>query len=368
MDDLSILFDHQAFEMQKFGGISRYIYELMRNLPIRTKLSLRVSTNYYLKSDSEYMTGIYLPERPYKWVKGLVKKMNRNHSIDLLMEGSYSLFHPTYYHPYFIPYLKGTPYVVTVHDMNYELFPQYFGNAEKVIAWKKETIVNATRIIAISNNTKRDLIRLLGGSPEKIDVIYHGITQVKTTYYGLKLPERYVLYVGDRGGYKNFFRFLEAFQQLASLDKHLYLICTGKFLNAYEWVKIENLGLKHRFIYMRANELELGQLYKQALLFVYPSMYEGFGIPILEAYLNGCPVALSDASCFPEIAGEAGAYFDPNDKESMIETIHKLLIDQECRIRLIEEGNKRLPRYTWEETVRKTLNTYEVALQQADRT
>lgn len=363
MSDLSILFDHQAFEMQKFGGISRYIYELMRNLPIKSELSLRVSTNYYLQNNSKYRRGIYLPERPYKWIKGIAKKINKNHSIKLLSEGSYPLFHPTYYHPYFIPYLKGVPYVITVHDMNYELFPQYFSNAEKVIAWKKETIVNATRIIAISNNTKRDLVRLLGVSPNKIDVIYHGITQVRTNYCGLKLPERYVLYVGDRGGYKNFFRFLDAFRQLASLDKSLYLICTGKFLNAYEWMKIEELGLKRQFIYKRANELELGQLYKQALLFVYPSMYEGFGIPILEAYLNGCPVALSDASCFPEIAGEAGAYFDPNDKESMIETIHKLLIDQDCRYRLIEEGKKRLPKYTWEETVRKTLNTYETVLQ-----
>lgn len=360
MNKLSILFDHQAFEMQKFGGISRYFYELVKHLPIETQLSLRISTNYYLNSDKAgHYPGIYVPERLYKWFKGPVKGWNKSLSIKKLQESTCSVFHPTYYNPYFLPYLGNKPYVITVHDMNHELYPQYFGNVEQMIAWKKETITHASRIIAISENTKKDIIRLLPVDPEKIDVVYHGINQVKTNYIGLKLPGRYILYVGDRGGYKNFACFLSVFSRIASSEKNLFLICTGKSLKAHEWEQIEALGVKSKVLYVKANDLELGQLYQQAIFLVYPSLYEGFGIPLLEAYLNDCPVALSASSCFPEIAGDAGCYFDPEDEDSMYLSIRSLLIDNDLRKTLIEKGRERLPLYTWEKTAEKTLSVYE---------
>lgn len=360
MNKLSVLFDHQAFEMQKFGGISRYFYELIKHLPIETQLSLRVSTNYYLNSDSvRHYPGIYAPERLYKWFKGPVKRWNRSFSIQELQDNSCSVFHPTYYNPYFLPYVGSKPYVITVHDMNHELFPQYFSNAEQMIAWKKETITHASRIIAISENTKEDIIRLLQVNPEKIDVVYHGISQIKTTYSELKLPERYILYVGDRGGYKNFARLLSVFSRIVSSERNLCLVCTGKSLKAYEWKQIEALGIKANVLYVKANDLELGQLYQQAALLVYPSLYEGFGIPLLEAYVNDCPVALSAASCFPEIAGDAGSYFDPENEDSMFLSIRNILVDTDLRMSLIEKGRKRLPLYTWEKTAEKTLSVYE---------
>ena len=242
--------------------------------------------------------------------------------------------------------------------MNHELFPHYFGNAGQMIEWKRKSILNANRIIAISENTKQDIIRLLNVDASKIEVVYHGISQQKIVYRGLRLPERYLLYVGDRGGYKNFNRFLQAFARLSVVHPDLYLVCTGKSFKADEWTNIEQSGLSSRVLLVKANDSELAQLYQQATLFVYPSLYEGFGIPLLEAYLNECPVALSAASCFPEIAGDAGAYFNPEEVESIVQTIETLLGDVEKRNDLVAKGKERLSLFTWEETARKTADVY----------
>lgn len=138
MSKQTVLFDHQTFEMQKFGGISRYFFELRQKLDCNVKLSLGVTTNHYLKSSGN-CPALYLPERPYKWLKGPIKKYNLSVSQKEIRKGDYDIFHPTYYNPYFLDVLpQGKPYVITVHDMNHELFPQYFGNADKMTAWKRK--------------------------------------------------------------------------------------------------------------------------------------------------------------------------------------------------------------------------------------
>lgn len=363
--EITVLFDHQAFEMQKFGGISRYFYELIGNLPVHSELSLRLTTNHYLQEGNcSSFQGLHIPERPYKWFKGIIKQWNREGSIKKLHQADYDLFHPTYYHPYFLDKLPSDkPYVITVHDMNHELFSTSIGRAEQMKNWKRETILKASRIIAISEQTKADLLRFLPVEEEKVDVIYHGIQQQKRPYNGLHLPERYILYVGDRNGYKNFDRFWHVFVRLATEDKKLYLICTGKPWKKQERERIEKSGLSKRVLHFQANDLELGQLFQQAHLFVYPSLYEGFGIPILEAFLNECPVALSRSSCFPEVAAEAGEYFDPENETSIYVALSHLLNDDECRQELILAGKERVKDFTWEKTARKTFQTYQKALQ-----
>lgn len=346
--------------MQRFGGISRYFYELRRHLALDTELSLSVSTNYYLHADpaTRRESGLYLPERPYKWFKGWEKRWNRASSLHRLDRGDFRVFHPTYYNPYFLSHLKGKPYVITVHDMTHELFPQYFGNAALMKAWKAETIHCASRIIAISEQTKRDIVRLLAIPQERIEVVYHGSSAIRSNYTGLQLPDEYLLFVGDRYGYKNFDRFLLTFRELASERRDLQLLCVGKPFKKNEIERISKLGLKARVRHYAVSDEALSQLYRQAAVFVYPSLYEGFGFPILEAYTNDCPVALSRASCFPEIAGEAGAYFDPMSADDMADTIRRVLSDSDYRSRLVVLGQKRLPRYTWAETARRTEAVY----------
>lgn len=354
MKELRVLYDHQAFEMQRFGGISRYFYELSRTVGADIRLSLLLSNNYSLKNEPFF----FLPSLLYKCLKGVIKPMNEQYSRHIIRAGGYDVFHPTYYNPYFFPELGKKPYVLTVHDMNHELFPHLFPNADKMIAWKKETIEKASHIIAISENTRRDLVRFYRIAPERITVIYHGVGEFCPEAGKLVLPERYLLYVGARDGYKNFDRLLQAYRSLAKKDDFLYLVCVGKPFKKREWERCRELKLPDRIRVMQVGMNELGQLYRQALLFVYPSLYEGFGIPILEAYANSCPVALSHASCFPEIAGEAGAYFEPASVESICQTIGDLLDAEDVRARLVQAGKERLQRYSWQKTAQQTEGVY----------
>lgn len=350
-----VLYDHQAFEMQRFGGISNYFHELIRHIGMETELSLFLSNNYYRKDACR----IFVPSLPYKWFKSPIKAINRWYSLRKIASDTYDLFHPTYYHPYFLKEIGKKPYVLTVHDLNHELFPHLFPNAAQLCAWKKEVIGHAAHVIAISENTRRDLLRFYPLDPQRITVVYHGVTSFNPLVNRLDLPERYLLYVGARGGYKNFDRLLLAFQQVAKRDDTLQLICVGKPFKPREWQYVRELGIAGQLRPMQVGEDDLGQLYRQALLFVYPSLYEGFGMPILEAYANHCPVALSHASCFPEIAGEAGAYFDPESVDSIRTTIEMLLQSEAKRTTLVTAGEERLQRYSWEKTAARTQAVYE---------
>lgn len=359
MNEMRVLYDHQAFEMQRFGGISHYFNELIRSVKAEVHLSLFLSNNYYIHDKCR----ISVPSLPYKSLKSVVKASNRWYSRQAIRAGAYDLFHPTYYNPYFLSEIGRKPFVLTVHDMNHELFPHLFRDAGKMIAWKKETIQRASHIIAISENTRRDIIDLYKVAPEQITVIYHGVGDFRQESKGLDLPERYLLYVGARGGYKNFDRLLLAFKALTAEDDSLHLVCVGKPFKKREWEHCGELGVADRVRVMQVDTDGLGQIYRQALLFVYPSLYEGFGIPILEAYANHCPVALSRASCFPEIAGKAGAYFEPESVESIRDTIAGLLQATDKRKELVQAGEIRLERYSWQKTAQLTEQVYRQVLE-----
>lgn len=299
---LPILYDFQTFEIQRYGGISRYFYEIIKRMDKKeVEVALMFSCNQYIKKKDICNYYSFLPFRVFKLFKGVLRLLNRKHALKVLSDKQF-LFHPTYYDTYYLTALGDRPLVLTVHDMIHEKFPQYFSEKDKTAEKKALLIARAQRVIAISNHTKNDLIELLHVDPEKIDVIYHGINPVKSTYIGLSLPDSYILYVGERGRYKNYSRLLNVFIRLRIENKELRLVCTGKPFRKHELETLKNLGLSNYVSYVDANDDELGQLYREACLFVYPSLYEGFGIPILEAYANECPVVLSRASCFPEVA------------------------------------------------------------------
>ncbi|WP_288214077.1 glycosyltransferase family 4 protein [uncultured Bacteroides sp.] len=359
-----ILYDSQIFEMQRFGGISRYFCEIIRRIPINYKITILFSINYYLSKWKLAKHRIPLPRFIYKLNSHCLKRLNYKFTRKLLKRKENYLFHPTYYDPYFFQYIGDNPYVITVHDMVHEKFPQLVPDSQTQIRQKKEVINNAKRIIAISKNTKKDIIDILGISPEKIDVIYHG-TSMKpfTGKYQLKLPKRYLLYVGDRTPYKNFQRFMKAFANLRKTEPDLYVVYTGKQLKKAEVIQLTQMNILKYTIHIKASDSSLSELYSRALLFVYPSLYEGFGIPILEAYACHCPIAISNTSCFPEIAGDAAAYFNPYSIDSICQTIAEIIHDKEKRKHLIRLGDIQLKRYSWEEAARRTLETYKKAIE-----
>lgn len=360
---IPVIYDYQIFEMQRYGGISRYFCEIIRRINCDYKIGVKFSINYYLSKWKIKNALFPLPRFIYKNYKKFFKKINHRYSRELLKKNEHYLFHPTYYDSYYLKYIGKNPYVITVHDMIHELFPQYVSDSHVVIEQKKIVVKNASRIIAISENTKKDIVEILGIDPNKIDVIYHSTSmQAFSGKYHLKLPQKYLLFVGDRTAYKNFNRFMEAFAYLRKNDNNLYVIYTGNRLSNEEKSVLAPMGILEHLIHIKASDSELCELYSRALLFIYPSLYEGFGIPILEAYACCCPIAISNTSCFPEIAGKAAVYFDPYSVQSMIDAISETIYNQEKRNNLIELGREQLKQYSWEQAAIKTRETYRKAI------
>lgn len=363
---MEVLFDHHVFSWQKFGGVSKYFVELiqcLRRKHIICSLPFLLTKNYHIRS----LTDHYLKVKDIKGSYHFIEGINRFNSIRLLKKNKYDLFHPTSAVDYFYSYLNKKPFVITAHDLTIELYPSYFNSklVSRVIEERKLNYNNATRIIAISENTKKDLVHYYHINPEKIDVIHHGYTKqndVQETIRDFGLASnKYILYVGARKEYKNFYNFLEGAVPLA--EAGMYIICAGgeKF-TSHEKAKMIDLKIANNVFQYDVNVSELNFLYKNALVFVYPSLCEGFGMPILEAFANDCPVALSDIPVFSEIAGAAASYFDPNSVESIRETIAKVINSSEKYDELRKLGQQRLRNFSWETTAVKTIETYRNAL------
>jgi glycosyltransferase involved in cell wall biosynthesis len=334
-----ILFNGAAFSMQEHGGVSRYFCRLLENLhgiqQLNIKLSLLVSNNLHLKemgfTGSRYHS--FLPNLDIRGKKYAIRTINKLDCMLRMLHDSFDIFHPTYYDPYFLAFIGNKPFVLTVFDMIHELFPHSFLD-HKVDKYKDECIKRAAKIIAISQKTKDDIIRLKNVDPSRIAVIHLGPTfdQMRNDGYAieLKLPERYLLFVGTRTAYKNFDILIRASKELTAKCKDLHVVCAGGGpFRQTEEEKMLRLGVRTRFVHIAVkNDYVLASLYRNAAAFVFPSLYEGFGLPILESFSCGCPIVLSNASCFPEIAEDAAIYFDPADEQDLVESIFQALLDK----------------------------------------
>ncbi len=363
---MKILFDHQMFSLQKYGGITKYFCELLKNSPGKFKfnLSLLFSSNHYLKEDQYFFKKkiVPLPNIDFKGKGFLERKiysLNKRYSRHSISLNNFDLFHPTFYDNYFFDNLKKR-YVITVHDLIAFKFDCSY-KADMYQPLMKKIIKNAERIISISHNTRKDIIETFNVNPEKIDVIYHGYNKPKIkpekNIYG-----RYILFVGLRHGYKNFTIAVNAISTLLKSETDIMLICVGAHFDKSEITQFNRLKISDQVIALRVDENSLNNLYAHALLLVYPSLYEGFGMPILEAFANDCPVCLSDASCFPEIAGKAGVYFDPYDQESILAAIIKVIYNNSYRVQIINLGKERLAEFSWSKTASQTVLSYTKAL------
>lgn len=354
---MKILYDHQAFR-QFFGGISRYYVELIKHLDtkIKREIAVKYSRNAYIKDilpKIAYPFGrIYVPFK-----RRLINKANLKNAISILENSNYDLFHATFDDPYFLSYVK-TPFVITVHDLIPESEPENW--SQGWLDSRKQIFPNAKYIFAASINTKNDLLRYYPEIEEsKIVVIYHGYTPVISNKEIKKL-EKYILFVGNRDGYKNFNNFIQACAPILHENKELKLFCTGHKFSQEEKEILSHLKISNKVVQNRVSEDQLRNLYKNAQLFVFPSLKEGFGMPILEAWGNECATALSNSGPFPEIAEDAAVYFDPNNIEDIQKCIIRLLNDEDLRNSLIEKGRNRLKLFTWENSAREHEHIYKI--------
>ena len=385
---MKVLFDHQAFCNQVHGGVSRCFVELYRHLPyeVSAHIALRACNNSYIREygicpeesdaynhwfiDGNWhakgrMFNIYnwLRGEKYYWNK---KEYNKQESIRLLRNGNFDVFHPTYFDDYFLPYLDGKPFVLTIHDMMPELYPQYFDqvNDEQIIG-KRKLAPLASSIIAVSEKTKEDIIRILRVPEEKVHVIYHGCSFKKLVNPQRLYDKPYILYIGDRKCYKNFKLFVRDVASVLNRHQELDIVCTGLEFTKEEEEQMKLLGLQDRFIHRWIKtDSEFYSLYHYAKCFVYTSEYEGFGIPILEAYKADCPVLLNKASCFPEIAGDAAVYFTMKEFESNLSQVLESFLAfslEELSI-LKQKQRKRLDHYSWNKSAKELTDVYSSVL------
>lgn len=365
MEKIITLYDHQIFSVQKYGGISRYYIELLREFSnredIEAQLAIKYSSNEYLK-DTEYNIK-KIPKLNKCSIESKINYgLNLANSIGRLKDLDYDVFHPTYYDPYFINFVSNKPVVVTVYDLIHERFPCYFNKAARNTTMKKKVIERADKIIAISESTKTDLINLLGVNADKIQVIYLSssfnlfLNKIGET---LCLPDNFILFVGTRGGYKNFDLFFEATSTLLIENPQLYMICFGGGpFNHEETQKVQNLKLDKQVLNIQGNDSVLAQLYSKALAFIFPSLYEGFGIPALEAMSCGCPTILSNSSSLIEVGGDAAIYLNPFSLDSIRETIVEVVNSKYLRKELTEKGFKQAQLFSWEKSAEDTIKLY----------
>jgi len=386
---MKILYDYQIFESQDFGGISRYFYELMIHFQnydnIEWKLPIKYSDNQYLKKLQ--LNNNKIEKKPISIYKQIFNKfgfkgrevlrdlknklipgtkfhsVNQNLSINHIRGANFDIFHPTYYDPYFLEYIENKPFVVTVFDMIHEIYPKKFPKSDLSSSWKKILVQKANRIIAISENTKNDLVKIFGINKNKITVIYlansltirENTNNINSKY---EIPKKYILFVGNREGYKNFYFFVRSITELLLTDSELKIICTGKSFNAEEIKFFKKLGIGNRVLHYFASDDFLAHLYKNALVFVFPSLYEGFGIPVLEAFSCGCPVILSRSSSLPEVGADAVVYIDPKNASSIHDAVINVINDKNLRDELIQKGYKQLKKFSWEKMAKETEQLY----------
>jgi len=380
---LSVIVHPHVFWNGRINGVARYVCELSQaliNLGVNIHIPIKETPNeYLLKADYFPDTSKETPRLPI-WIRltsffGMKSKRanqfinykRRWEGVAFLKKGNFDLIHPSHNNSLeILEHRNGTALVVTVHDMIHELFPESFAAWDPSAKRKKIMCEAADCIIAISQCTKDDLVRICHINPDKIDVIHHGNSLVlpnNPKKHQLQLPERYILFVGQRWGYKNFNRCLRVYGKLADLHPEMHFVCAGGGAFTDQETKLINeQGLSNKISQQWVTDEQLALLYQGSVAFIYPSQYEGFGLPLLEAFACEAPVLCAQASCFPEVASEAAIYFNPISEEEMLRALRNFCESEELRKEYIIKGKSRLKDFSWHKCAEKTLKCYHKAL------
>jgi glycosyltransferase involved in cell wall biosynthesis len=358
---MRILYDHQVFSLQDAGGASRYHFELVRNLQqldeaaIEVLMGLNGSVMPFaaLQQPRTRVFGRHTAVRP-----GLARYAVNEvlSAIIAPLRGPVDIYHPTLYRA--LPWVRRRRVVVTHHDCIHERFPRLFKNAVAIIESKRKLFVQADAIVCVSKSSRNDLHRFYDVAEKKTHVVYHGFSPLPAPGDGPGIMEPYLLYVGSRASYKNFDLLLEGFFRSGLAGSYRLLAVGGGEFTATERVRIAALGLTRSVsVVPKAEDATLARAYRNAALFIYPSLYEGFGFPPLEAMSMCCPVLVSRTSSLPEICGDAAFYFDPGDVAELSQSLTAVLADERGLALKRTLGAQQVRLYDW---TRSALSTFEV--------
>lgn len=362
---MKIAFDYQIFSNQYYGGISRY-YSVLADELLKLNQDVKIfagfHVNNYLKDlPLDVVKGIRLKRYPYKTGK-LFQVFNHGINQFQIVNSNIDILHETYYSNF--PLLKTDKIrIATAYDMINEIFSESFLNSIVIREKKKSTFSRVDQIISISKSTKNDLVNLFDIAEEKVSVVHLGVDIEKFRIPRNKSILRnkpFLLHVGARKGYKNFNKLVLAYSSSPRLKADFDLIAFGSSPFSKEeldFFKSCQLS-SEKIIHLHGDDNVLCDLYSQAAALVYPSLYEGFGLPPLEAMASGCPVISSNSSSLPEVVGNAGEFFDPNDVDSIREAIENVVYLPSFSNELVLLGYENLKKFSWQKCASETLNIY----------
>ena len=254
-------------------------------------------------------------------------------------------------------------------DLAYLLYPETFNKDDlyQLVKWTKYSVEKSKKVITISESSKNDIISRYQLKSDKVEVVYPGIkpgskdmsnTNIKEKYH---IEGPYILFVSTLQPRKNLVRLIEAIARIEETVK-IKLVVVGRKGWKYEEILAapKKYGIEDKIMFLDfVDDQDLSLLYKEADLFVMPSLYEGFGLPVLEAMKNGCPVATSNTSSLPEAGGDAAAYFDPESIEDMASVITDVLTDKKMRDNMINKGHEQVKKFSWEKSAKEALSILE---------
>jgi glycosyltransferase involved in cell wall biosynthesis len=357
--------DEQIFAIQHYGGISRLFAELARNFTQNSEIGVDLEplsvpvVNRYLLDNPELTSELQVRQArsSYSALARYFLTRRPTPSVDLV--------HNTFYLPHVLTGYSAARRVVTIHDMIPEMMPETRRRLD-FITMKKRYVAAADHIICVSHATKADLIRIYGEPKAPISVVHHGVDPMfrPDSPRWADLPDQYVLFVGNRNQYKDAPTLVRAFAGIkADFPNHTLLFVGGGAFTTGETKLIDSLGLGGRVQQRALPDAEMSAAYSNADLCVFPSRFEGFGLPALEAMACGTATILAAATSLPEVGGDAAEYFAPGDHHELSQKMRTLLMDADHRERLVDAGLARAALFSWDRCAKETAAVYRACLQ-----
>jgi len=365
--------------LSRLTGIGRYTFNLIKYL-----IKIDMVNNYLiLVNDTENVPDILGKNIRFQVKRVKTKPLSLFEHIEIpliLKKENVDIYYcPSYMTPIWVP----CKFVYSLLDLTHLRYPEYFSPFASIYFRTVVRIAlrNASKVITISENTKKDITFFFGIPEEKIFVTYlapldnfeFSITNTTNTSEILKkfgITKKFILYNGNKKPHKNIIRLIEAFNKFHKLNKNYILVITGQEKKGSRETdfceikkKVNNLGLNDYVLYTGyVSDEELFLLYRTASVFVFPSLYEGFGLPPLEAMACGCPVVVSNVASLPEVCGDAAYYVNPYDINDIARGIQTVVNDEKLQKELIEKGLNRVKLFSWEKSARKILKIFEEVL------
>lgn len=359
--------DGNEANVEKKVGVSEFAYRLILEFYARHDLEFEI----YLKQEPRDDMPKARKGWAYKVVgpKPLWTQFALPKALLLMKKKPDVFFTPTHYGPRFSP----CPTVVSIMDLAFMHFPQLFKKRDlyQLKSWTGYSVKKASKVITISKSAKDDIINEYNLPSSKVEVVYPGIKDQNTKNRQISMDElekkykvkgKYILFVGTLQPRKNIVKLVEAFKQVSEKNKEIQLVIIGRKGWLFEEIleSPKKFGVQDKVLFLdNVTDEDLPSFYRNAQCFVLPSLYEGFGLPIVEAMQYGCPVITSNISSLPEAGGDAALYFDPNNVGEIARRISEVINDKLLRDKMVKEGYEQIKKFSWEKSAREVLSVLE---------